>query len=117
VSVVSDSVVDRHQNDADPGPDPSFHFAVDRNPDLDLALLWKIIYFFTFIHESRQCQFSLLYLSLQRHRCHNLPYFRKNIEIKKCNLAALALHLTEMDPDPDRQTSCLDSRYKKIFIH
>jgi hypothetical protein len=50
---------------------------------------------------SQQCQFTLFYLSHchHRHMCHIFQYFRQ-LEIFS---EKVALHLDEMDTDPDRQ--------------
>ncbi len=70
----------------------------------------KIFFYFC----SRQCQFTLFYLSRQRHRCHNFRYSGQGIWKISSKKYSGALHLVEMhngcgstkmipvrhDPDP-----------------
>jgi hypothetical protein len=64
-------VVDRESFHADPDPDQTFHFGADPDPDPtpEFRTCWKICVFLYFY--SQHCQFILLYLSRQHHRCHN----------------------------------------------
>jgi hypothetical protein len=51
ILILSDSVVDRHRFDADPDPDPKFHF--DANPYTDPTTNFthvENLFFFTFSH-------------------------------------------------------------------
>ncbi len=110
-SPVSCSVVDRHQNDADPDPDPTFHFDVQI---LILSYVGKLYICFTFIHSSLHCFICLV--SIMGVIIFNILESILKFSDRKYSLA---LHLVEMDPDPNRdlQTSCLYSRCKKTDFH
>jgi hypothetical protein len=98
-------IVDRYRIDADPDSDPdsTFHDDADPHPDPDpdpsLHMLenQKVFNF-----SSRQCQFTLFYLSRQRHRGKKFQYFRQCLEIfRKKNILALTLVKMDLDLDPD----------------
>jgi hypothetical protein len=93
--------VDRHHTDADPDPDPTFHF--NAHPDLlVLHMLENLELFLTGIHNTARLH-KLFYLSCQRQRCRIFfDTFWKMYD--------LALQLVEIgpvpdtDPAPNRQT-------------
>ncbi len=57
--------------------------------------------FFSF--NSRQCQFTLYYLSHQCHRCQNFHKFGQHIEIVRKIFYFIYLVKIDADPDPDRK--------------
>jgi hypothetical protein len=75
--------VDGHRFDANPHPDPTFHFDADPDPNSDPTPSFTYVgksgnFLYIFL---QQCQSTLLYLSRQRPRCHNSLYFGQFIAI------------------------------------
>jgi|688.fasta_scaffold718990_1 hypothetical protein len=65
--------MDPHRFDAD--LDPAFHFDAVPDPDPSQVLHMLADYLFCFNFYSQQCQFTLFYLSPQRHSWHNFQHF------------------------------------------
>jgi hypothetical protein len=63
---------------------------------------WKLEFFYTLLLSKWQWQFTLIYLSRHRCRCRNFQYISE-VTLKFSVKSKLALHLLEMDTDPDLQ--------------
>ncbi len=92
------SVVDRHRFDAD--PDQTFQFWCRSGSFPKFYFCWKIR---GKNWLSAVSVYILFYYSCQHQRCQNFQYFRQ-YTIIFWEKYSLALHLVEMDTDPDRQT-------------
>jgi hypothetical protein len=89
------NVVDRLSSDADPDPDPTFHFDADPDQDPKLYICWKIRIFYLY---SELCQLASFCLFHQRNKWHNFHYLDSKLKFYgKSTGYSVSLYLDKMD--------------------